>query len=197
MLIIGLTGSFGSGKTTVAGLCKHYGAVVIDADAITRALLITGGKAEKKVAKVFGRAILVANKIDRNALAKIVFQDPRELKKLTDILYPIGLNEVKKQLVIHKNAKLIVLDVPLLFESGWDKLSDVNIVVQSSQNIQISRLQESREFSRADILRRIKCQMPLKEKIQRADIVINNAGAIQQTHAQVKAIVHRLLSRIN
>jgi len=197
MLIVGLTGSLGSGKSTVAGIFKSFGAKVIDADAITRELLAPGGKAEKKVAKVFGHAILCANKINRVALANIVFHDPRELKKLTEILYPIGLKQIKKQIVEHKNAKLIILDVPLLFESGWDKLSDVNIVVQSNQKIQIKRIQKSRSLSEADIKRRIQCQMPIKEKLQRADIVIDNRGSLAQTRVQVRAIVHRLLNRVN
>src|SRR5437868_5278104 len=155
MLTIGLTGGIGSGKTTVAGMFKSYGAKVIDADVITRELIAPGGKCVKKVAKVFGHAILKSSKIDRVALAKIVFQDPRELKKLTDILYPIGLKEIKKQIAQLKNTKLVVLDVPLLFESGWDKLDDVTIVVQSNQNTQVKRLIKRSGLSKADIIRRI------------------------------------------
>jgi dephospho-CoA kinase len=197
MLIIGLTGSFGSGKTTVARLFKEQGAQVIDADSITRTLIEPGGEGVKKVAKVFGHVILKQGKIDRALLAKIVFQDPRELKKLTDILYPIGLNEIKKKIAKEKNAKLIILDVPLLFESGWNKLADVTIVVQSNQNLQIKRLQKRTGLSTADIKRRFKCQMPMKEKLQRADIIINNRTTINQTRAQVKAIYQRLLTRAN
>ena len=198
MLTIGLTGSIGSGKTIVAALFKAQGARVVDADAITRGLIAPGGKAEKKVAKVFGHAILhSSNKINRVALAKIVFHDPRELKKLTDILYPIGLKEVKKKIAEAKNTKLIVLDVPLLFESGWNQLADVTIAVQSNKNIQIQRIQKRTGLSKTDIVRRMKCQMPKKEKMQRADIVIDNRGKLNQTNAQVKAIVHRLLKRKN
>ena len=197
MLIIGLTGSFGSGKTTVAHLLRGCGAKVIDADEVTRKLLSPGGKGEQKVVKTFGHAILHANKINRSALANIVFQDPRELKKLTDILYPIGLNEIKKQIAEERNAKLIVLDVPLLFESSWDKLADVTIVVQSNQNLQVQRLLKRTGLSKADILRRIKCQMPVKEKLKRADMVIDNRATINQTRIQVKAVVYRLLKRIN
>jgi dephospho-CoA kinase len=198
MPIIGLTGSFGSGKTTVAAMFKNAGAKVIDADAITARLLAPGGKCVKKVAKAFGDGILTtSHKIDRSALASIVFQDPRELKKLTDILYPIGLKEIKKQLSQYKNVKLVVLDVPLLFESGWDKLTDINIVVQSNQHLQIQRLQKRTGLSKASIMRRMKHQMPVKEKLQRADIIINNRGTILQTHAQVRAIVNRLQQRVN
>ncbi len=197
MIIVGLTGGFGSGKTTVAGMFKRFGAMVIDADAVTRDLLAPQGKCVKKVAKIFGHVILKSNKINRIALAKIVFQDPRELKKLTDILYPIGLKQIKKQITQQKNVKLIILDVPLLFESGWDRLSDVNVVVKSNQNIQIKRLKKRMELTKADILRRIKSQMPIKQKLHRADIIIDNRGSLNQTRVQVKAIVHRLMNRIN
>ena len=192
MLIIGLTGSFGSGKTTVANLFKESGFKVIDADAIMRSILEKNTNCIKKVAKAFGRAILSANKVNRSALAKLVFKDPRELKKLTDILYPIGLKEVKKQIIQNKNAKLIVLDVPLLFESGWDKIAHTTIVVRSNQNLQIKRLIKRTGLSKADILRRIKYQMPIKEKLTKADIVIDNQRSLANTRLQVRAIVDRL-----
>lgn len=195
MFIIGLTGSFGTGKTTVANIFKDFGAKIIDADQITRDLLGPKGNCIKKVAKVFGHAILSNNKVNRVALANIVFKDPRELKKLTDILYPLGLKEVKKQIKINKNKKLIVLDVPLLFESGWEKLTDINIAVQSNQNLQIKRLIKRTGLSKADILRRIKSQMPIKDKILLSDIVINNNGSLANTRLQVRAVVDRLNQR--
>ncbi len=195
MSIVGLTGSFGSGKSTVAALFKAHGAKIIDADAITRSILEKNTNCIKKVVKVFGHAILLANKINRIALAKIVFQDPRELKKLTDILYPIGLKEVKKQITKYKHAKLIVLDVPLLYESGWNKLTDVNIVVRSNRKLQIKRLIKRTKLTKSDILKRIRCQMPIKQKIQQADIVIDNRGSLTHTRAQVAAVVDRLNKR--
>lgn len=198
MLIIGLTGSFGSGKSTVAAMFAKYGYRVIDADKVTGALLAPGGKAEKKVAKLFGHAILnTSNEIDRKVLANIVFQDPRELKKLTDILYPIGLKEVKKQILQARQEAIVVLDVPLLFESGWDSLADVTIAVKSSQDTQIQRLIKRTGLSKADIIRRMKCQLPARDKLNRADMIIDNRGTLAQTNAQVRAIVNRLLQRIN
>lgn len=198
MPIIGLTGTFGSGKSTVAGMFAQLGCQVIDADKVVGGLLAPGGKAEKKVAKLFGHAILgQSNTIDRKLLAKIVFQDPRELKKLTDILYPIGLKEIKKKIAQARREQIIVLDVPLLFESGWDSLADVTIAVKSNQDVQITRLIKRTGLSKADIKRRMKCQLPAREKLGRADIIIDNRGTLTQTNAQVRAVVHRLLQRIN
>jgi dephospho-CoA kinase len=114
MLIIGLTGSLGTGKSTVAAMFAQQGAKIIDADAITRELLAPRKKCVKKVAKIFPGVILNKDSINRSELAKIVFNHPRELQKLTDILYPEALKVVKKQISQYKNEPFVVLDVPLL-----------------------------------------------------------------------------------
>ena len=192
MPIIGLTGSLGTGKSTVAAMFAKRGAAVIDADAITRELLATEGKCLKKVAKVFPDAIL-NSLLSRQALASIVFQNSRTLRKLTDIIHPQALKEVRKRISLYKNKPLIVLDVPLLFESGWEKIADTTVVVRASRRQQTGRL--GGRFSKADIARRLRLQMPLAEKIRRADIVIDNRGTLAETRKQVDAVVDRLLQR--
>jgi dephospho-CoA kinase len=195
MPIIGLTGSFGTGKTTVANLFAKRGAKVINADEITRALLNDNKNIIKKVAKAFPGAILSSGKVDRAVLSKIVFKHPRELKKLTDILYPEALKEVKRRISLNKRAKFIILDVPLLFEAKWDKLTDVNIVVRASRSLQFERLQKRMGLSKADILKRLKFQMPQTTKVALADMVIDNSGTLQETRQQVGVIINRLLQR--
>jgi dephospho-CoA kinase len=192
---IGLTGSFGSGKSTAAAMFARHGAKIVDADAITRRLLEQDKKILKKVAKTFPGVILRPGEVDRSKLAKLVFQNPRELIKLTDILYPEALKEVKKQISAYKQAPLLILDVPLLFEAGWDRLSDLNIVVTASRQQQIARGQKRLGLSRADVLKRLKVQMPLSEKMALADIIIDNRGPLKQTRRQVDAIVDRLKKR--
>lgn len=194
MLILGLTGGFGTGKSTVAAMFVRRGAKVIDADAVTRALLAKNKKCIKKVAKIFPNAILRSGEIDRRKLARLVFQNPRELKKLTDILYPEALKAVKKQISIYKRARLVVLDVPLLFEAGWDRLADVTIAVKAGRGQQIERLHK-RRIPIAEVLRRLKFQMPLKDKCRLADVVIDNSGTLQNTRRQVGALIHRLSQR--
>ena len=188
--VIGLTGGLGTGKSTVAAMFAKRGAKVIDADAITRDLLAPGKKCFKKVAKIFPGAIL-NSKLDRRELASIVFQDARTLKKLTDIIYPQAFKEVLKQISLYKNKPLVILDVPLLFESGWEKIVDVTVVVKASRLQQFKRA----PLSKADITRRLRLQMPLSEKIQRADIVIDNRGTLAETRKQVDAVVDRLARR--
>ena len=197
MFIIGLTGSLGTGKSTVAAMFAKRGMRIIDADAITRALLAPGNKCVKKVAKVFPGGILNISTINRSELAKIVFKHPRELKKLTDILYPEALKEVKSKLSQYKNECMVVLDVPLLFESGWDKITDTTIVVKAKRAQQIERAQKRLGINRSDVMRRLKNQMPLKQKCDMADIIVDNSGDIIHTRSQVDAIINRLRQRKN
>ena len=193
MLIVGVTGGLGTGKTTVAAMFKRHGAGIIDADAITRGLLGPKGKCIKKVAKIFPGAILKSI-LNRQALASIVFQNSHTLKKLTDIVFPQAFKEVQRQISLNRKKLLIILDVPLLFESGWEKIVDITVVVKASRGQQFERLKGSR-LSRADMLRRLRLQMPLSEKVRRADIVIDNRGTIGETRQQVDAVVDRLLQR--
>ena len=195
MFIIGLTGNLGCGKSTVAAMFAKQGYRVIDADAITRGLLDPGKKCVKKVAKIFPGVILNPSTINRSELAKIVFNNPRELQKLTDILYPEALKVVKSQLSRYKNESFVVLDVPLLFESGWDKITDTNIVVKATRAQQLRRARKRLNLTYSDVMRRLKNQMPLKEKCDRADMIINNSHDLGQTRAQVDAIIDRLKKR--
>lgn len=195
MHIIGISGGLGSGKTTVAAMFAKRGIRVIDADAVTRDLLGPGKKCVKKVAKIFPGVILCKNKVDRSQLAQIVFSHPRELKKLTDILYPEALKVVKSQITQYKHEALIVLDVPLLFESGWDKITDTTIVVSATRRQQIERAQKHLGLMKSQVVRRLKNQMPMKERNRLADIIIDNRHDLRRTQKQVDAIIDRLRKR--
>jgi dephospho-CoA kinase len=195
MRIIAITGNLGCGKTTVARMFGKRGARVIDADAITRGLLAPGKKCVKKVAKTFPGVILFPSTINRSELAKIVFYNPRELRKLTDILYPEALKVVKSQLSRYKHESLIVLDVPLLFESGWDKIADTTIVVKARRRQQIERAQKRLGLTQSDIVHRLANQMSLKEKCDMADMVIDNSHDLAKTRKQVDMIINTLRRR--
>ena len=197
MRIIGLTGNLGCGKTTVAAMFAKRGAKVIDADAITRDLLAPGKKCVKKVAKIFPGAILNASTINRSELAKIVFNNPRELQKLTDILYPEALKVVKSQLSRYKHESFVILDAPLLFESGWDKITDTTIVVKALRRQQIERAQKRLGITRSNVMRRLANQMPLKKKCDMADIIIDNSRDLIGTRKQVDMIINTLRRRQN
>jgi dephospho-CoA kinase len=197
MLVIGLTGSLGTGKSTVAAMFAMRGIKIIDADAVISGILAPGKKCIKKVAKIFPGVILKKDKINRRELANIVFNNPRELQKLTDILYPEALKVVKSLISRYKHEPFVVLDVPLLFESGWDKITGTSIVVKAKRSQQIQRAQKRLGITHSDVMRRLKNQMPLKEKCDRADIIIDNSQGLLQTRKQVDAIINRLEQRRN
>ncbi|MDI6758460.1 MAG: dephospho-CoA kinase [Candidatus Omnitrophota bacterium] len=207
--IIGLTGGFGAGKTTVAGIFKSLGAAVIDADKIAHGLIdpaffkkkagsiqakqgIYREDGYKKIISAFGKDILDENGVlDRPRLGKIVFSSRKLLKKLNRIIHPQVIRIIRKE-IKHALPKLIVIDAPLLIESGINKIADILIVVKASQGKQIKRIQKRSSLSRQNILRRIKCQIPLRDKLRLADFIIDNNGSLKKTKKQVKEVWRRL-----
>jgi len=191
MYSIGLTGSFGSGKTTVAKMFESLGARVLNADKIAHKLIAKNGRCHKRVVKAFGKEILTRGVIDRNKLAGVVFNDFRKKKKLEQIIHPEVIKELKARLAQYKKnkrVKIAVIDVPLLFESGLDRVVDATLVVKANREKQISRNIKRRGLTRAEILKRIKGQLSVKKKIRLADFVVDNRGDSKKTRRQVKEI---------
>ncbi len=187
-LTIGLTGGMACGKSTVAAVWKSLGAHVIDSDATVHRLLAEDAEIQQAVGEAFGAETRREDgKIDRAALAAIVFNDEAALRRLTDILHPktraYHVNEARR--ITHgKPDSAAVIDSPLLFESGLDAQMDVTVVVGSSLERQVERalaraLAQGTTLTRADIQKRIALQMPLDEKRRRADCVIENDGTIE------------------
>ncbi len=200
MLVIGLTGSFGTGKTTVGKMFSALGAKIVNADQIVHQLFESKGPCFQKVVRCFGKEILSMpdEKIDRKKLAAIIFSDPQRRLKLERIVHPYVVREIKKNIRLYKNqktAKVLILDVPLLFESGLDRNVDVSIVVKTSQRNQINRVIQRGNLSQAQVLRRIRAQMPLKQKVLLSDMVIDNSGTISMTRDQVKKVWKNLIKK--
>jgi dephospho-CoA kinase len=204
MTIIGLTGGFGTGKSTVAAFFRKRGAVVIDADALAHETLLKkvtrlpGHQITcyKRIVKVFGNRILNKNReIDRKKLAAIVFADKKLLNKLNGIVHPHVIRrmkgEVKKIRRADKNA-VVVLDIPLLIEAGLEGLADKIVVVKAGLRQQLERCRKSLGLSEAKALARIKAQMPLRKKIRLADFVIDNSGSKERTKGEVRRIWERI-----
>ena len=190
--IIGITGSLCSGKSSVASMFARLGAKIVDADKIAHQLIEKHGVCFKRVIDAFGKDILNAQGIDRTKLANIVFKDKNKLKQLEDIIHPAVIKEIKKEIKNFKKTKdgksVLALDVPLLFEAGLGRLTDFNIVVKASYEDRIKRAVCKLGISRADAVRRIKAQMPLRAKLPLADFVIDNNRSKQDTFSQVKII---------
>ena len=191
-LLLGLTGSFGSGKSTVAGIFRSFGARVIDADKIARFYLKFGTPVYRRLIAGFGKGIIKDDgAIDRKRLGEIVFADKMALRKLNKIIHPYVIREIKRQLKGQKTG-IIVLDAPLFIEVGLRKMADKLLVVRASRENQVKRAVKKTGFSRLEVLRRIKAQIPVSVKIRMADFVIDNDLTLENTRNQVRRIRRQL-----
>ncbi|WP_418792096.1 dephospho-CoA kinase [Phosphitispora sp. TUW77] len=178
MTVIGLTGSIASGKSLVAAVLKEKGAVVIDADIVAREVVEPGTEGWNKLRTEFGDDILnLDGSINRKALGNMVFARSDSLKRLNNILHPIIVKEISGKINLFRAGsenQVMVIDAPLLIETGMHCLVDEVWVVEVPDEVQIRRLMERDRLTREQALARIKSQMPVQEKKKYADIVIDN-----------------------
>ncbi|MBS4031550.1 MAG: dephospho-CoA kinase [Clostridiales bacterium] len=187
-MIIGLTGGIATGKSTVAKFFEELGAVRIDTDILAREVVKPGQPAWQAIVREFGQEILDSERrIDRKALAALVFNDSIKLQLLNKITHPAVRTLLRRQVAdaLRQGAKVILIEVPLLFEAGFEKEVDKTIVVFVNEEIQLARLMQRDGFSGDEATKRIGTQMPLREKVQRADLIINNSGTPEETRKQV------------
>ena len=201
MIVVGITGHLGTGKSTVAAMFAQAGAAVINADLLAHHGMRPGGACFKRIVRAFGRQILVQGQIDRKKLGAIVFSPKAgrrvKLKKLEAMIHPFVIRETQKQLRSLKKAgkRIVILDVPLLFESGMDHFADLTLVVKTNARVQLRRCSRQRRLSPLEARQRMRFQLPLAEKIRRADLVIDNNGTIHATRKQVKDIGNMIQRR--
>ena len=188
MMVIGITGSFGSGKTTVAKMFAGFGAYVIDADSIYHSLIKPGKICYKKIIRNFGKEILKKdNRIDRVKLGDIVFKQKSKLMLLNRLTHPEVIKEIRK-IVRSEKRKVVIIEAPLLIESGFYKDLDRIILVVNKKNQQIKRASEAKGLNRKDVSGRIRMQMPLKKKLAFADFIIDNSGSKKGTLSQARKV---------
>lgn len=195
---LGLTGSFGSGKSAVAALLSELaGAEVIDADELARQATEPGGPAYEEVIREFGpRALTPQGRLNRQALAEQVFTDRRALARLNALVHPRVIEESRRRIAALGDRALIVLDVPLLFESGMEELVDQVVVVAINERERFRRLAR-RGFHEREVIARLGMQMPQARKISRADCVIDNSGTTQETRKQVQTLLEQITREKN
>ncbi len=196
MVVAGLTGGIATGKSTVSAIFKTCGAVIVDADVIAREVVQKGRKAWSEIIDTFGSRILLPDgSINRPALGDIIFHDPVRQQILNHIVHPEVMAETNRRLVeINHDSPdaVVILDVPLLFESGMDKgLSEI-IVVYVPEPLQLQRLMHRNALSEDQALARIRSQIPVEEKKRRATRIIDNSGSLDITREATQAIYHLL-----
>ena len=190
---IGLTGSIACGKSTVASMLREAGCPVVDADAVSRALTAPGGEALPALREAFGDAVFDGERLNRRALGELVFADAAQRERLNRLLHPLIIARVFDELSALSDAHSPVFaDVPLLYECGMERGFDRVWVVAAPRAVALSRLTARDGLSEAEAARRIDAQMPLGEKLRRADAVIRTDRPLPAVRAQVL----RLLSLV-
>lgn len=194
-IVLGLTGGIATGKSTVSEMLKKEQIPVIDADILAREAVAKGKPAYKRVIEAFGNEILSENgELNREKLGAIVFADEQKRQVLNQIIHPEVRKEMIKQrdALIQSGSKLVVLDIPLLFESGLEHFVDFILVVAAKDEIQLDRLMKRNQLSEDEAVNRINAQLPLDVKKRKADAVIDNSGDKSETKAQLFQILNKL-----
>jgi dephospho-CoA kinase len=195
-MIIGLTGGIASGKSTVSALLVNKGARLVDADVIAREVMLPGHEVLAAAAKQFGKEILFPDgTLNRAKLGEIVFQDPVALQTLNNLTHPAIRQEIKERMYSMEQEepkRLIIVDIPLLFESGLETLFHEIVVVYVPREMQIARLMERNRLSLEEAEARLNAQMDIEQKRNKADYIIDNSGDLAYTEQQVAVFWDRL-----
>lgn len=200
VIIVGLTGTTGSGKSTVSTIIKNNtGALVIDADQIAKELMKPGEKYYDEIVKLFGKEILQKNKkhkdqIDSKALAKIVFEDNDKREMLNKLTFKYVGKKTKELIIANKDKEFIVLDFPLLYEGGFDKICNCVVGVFADEKTKIKRIMQRDRMSEDKVRQRLNCQISDEELKEKATYTVQNSGDIRYL-GLVKDVV-RLVHKI-
>jgi dephospho-CoA kinase len=200
MIKVGLTGGYGTGKSTVIRIFEEIGAPVINADDIVRSLLSGNKEIIKKAIDAFGAAVVSKNgDVDRKKLADVVFDDKKALKTITGILYPTVKKEIAawfERIAAEKKHPCAIAEVSMLIEDGELEMYDRIILVAADAGVQKARC-IAKGIPEADFERRLKNQMPLDQKRRYAHYIIENNGNLDETKKQVLHIWNELNKNVN
>ena len=197
MRVIGLTGGIACGKSNVSSVLKELGATIVDGDRLSRELTMPGGAALPDIRRTFGDgAFLPDGSLDRRALGKIVFSNPVQRKALDTLMQPRLRTMIRDSIAKAKEqgAPLCVLDMPLLYETGLDKLCDRVWCVYLPEEEQLQRLMARDGFTREEAMQRLRSQMPTEEKAARAQVIIDTSGSIDYTRRMIPALYQQELA---
>ncbi|GAA0601031.1 dephospho-CoA kinase [Virgibacillus siamensis] len=191
-LVLGLTGSIATGKSTVSSMFANFGIPVVDADKIAREVVMPGKQAYKQIVEVFGKDVLFDDlTLDRKKLGSIVFGDETKRNQLNDIVHPA----VREKMAADRDGYLesgetcVVLDIPLLFESKLTHFVDKTLAVVVDEDMQLKRLMDRDESTEQEAKQRIDSQIPISEKAKLADAVIDNNGTVEESFQQLESLL--------
>lgn len=194
MIRIGLTGGVGCGKSTVSSYLSQLGFPIIDGDKLAREAVLPGSAAMEKIRLAFGDVFLPDGNLDRAAVAKLVFADEEKRQRLNGIIHPYIWRRTTEELLKAQEAghAAAVLDMPLLLELGWQLRCETVWVVCATREQQIQRVMARDGMTREEALARIGKQMPTREKINFADVVIDNSRSREETRRQIDEALREL-----
>src|SRR5690554_30456 len=195
MLRVALTGNIASGKSSVARVWARLGAHIIDADVLARRAVEPGSPALDRIARAFGPEVLdPGGGLNREAMRGIVFRDEAARRRLEAIVHPevARLRAAEEERLEREGARVVVSDIPLLFEVGLEDEFDVVVLVDAPEAVRLERLVRDRGLSREEAQRMIAAQMPAEPKRRRADIVIENAGTLEELEASAERVWREL-----
>ncbi len=191
--VVGLTGTYGSGKSTAANLFRDLGAFVVDADNLAHEALIPGSPVYADIQKLFESLdVETDGRLDRRKMAAFVFDDAELRERLEKIIHPFVFGRIGEE-VAQAKTPCIIVEVPLLFESGFDRFCDAVVVVSAPEAVIEKRMRE-RGMTPENVRKRQQAQMPLEEKRQKADFVIDNSEDFQKTRREVESIWKSMLA---
>ena len=196
MLRIGITGGLGSGKSEVTEFFKQKGARVFDADVEAKLILLRLEGVQKAVIAAFGETVLnEVGELDFQRLARHAFANSDRQRQLNEIMHPEVILAADKAMILAEQdgVAMFILDAPLLFEAKLEEYLDLTVVVIADQQVRIKRALERGNLTEEDILRRIQLQMPDKEKLVRADLVVTNNGTLEQLQAELEALYSNII----
>ncbi|GAA6741194.1 dephospho-CoA kinase [Thermus oshimai] len=186
--IIGLTGNIGSGKSTVARLLRAWGYKVVDADELARR---ARENKKEELKRLFPEAFR-GEELDTRALGRLVFSDPECLKALEALLHPEIRRLLEEELKGLEGERVVFLEIPLLFEKGWEGRLDGVLLVKAPLELRLERVMARSGLSREEVLARERAQMPEEEKAGRADWVLENRGSLEELEENLRAILRAI-----
>ena len=198
-MIIGITGSIGTGKSTVSNYLISKGYSVVDADKISKGAYNIGSNGYKAILEVFGEEILNSNgEVDRKKIKKIVFDNSNMLQRLNMAIHPIIINEIEKEIeILLESQSVVFLDAPLLIETELHKKVDKIIVVVCDKNEQINRIIKRDKITADMAISIINSQMSIDEKLKFADYIVYNNSTIENLYSQVDEIILEIKKEIS